>query len=186
MCENIDRMHNWFLDYYDTSTINTWPHQALAIMARPLIENHLKDNATLVARHNAIPVPIHWQGQVHSDLVHDELLGLIERVHMMDHQDEPSTCSCWMSIAKGRPTTLNSHFILHSVSHATSGRHWLMLGMGITACRCENLIVVWQHSSLLLLTRTIKEFFNGSCHQETVTIADSMLFLLTLRRKSTE
>ena len=75
--DNNDRMHKLLLGCYGSSAFDTSPHQALPIMAGPPVESHLKDNVTLVTRHKAIPVPIHWQGQMHSELLHNELLGVI-------------------------------------------------------------------------------------------------------------
>ena len=49
-------------------------------MAGSPAEIHLKENMAPIAKHEAIPVPIHWQGQEHSDLLCDESLGVIERV----------------------------------------------------------------------------------------------------------
>ena len=74
---NNDRMHNWLLDYYGSSTFNPYPDQVLHVMAGLAVEIYLKDNVTPVARHKTIPVPIHWQGQAHTDLLRDELLGVL-------------------------------------------------------------------------------------------------------------
>ena len=77
---NNEKMRDWLLKYYPSSTFNTCPHQALPSMDRPPVEIHLKDNAVLVARHKAIPVPVHWQEQVRQDLMRDEALGVVEKV----------------------------------------------------------------------------------------------------------
>ena len=73
-------MRNWLLHYYSSSTFNTCSHQALPKMAGLHVEIHLKNDVTPVARHKTISVAIHWQGQVHSNLLHAELLGVIEGV----------------------------------------------------------------------------------------------------------
>ena len=78
--ENNGKMREWLLQHYGSSTFNTCPHQELPSMTGPPVEIHLKDGAIPVARHKAIPVPVHWQEQVHSDLLRDEMLGVIERV----------------------------------------------------------------------------------------------------------
>lgn len=49
-------------------------------MAGLPVEIHFKNEVTPVARQETIPVAIHWQGQVHSNLLHGELLGVIEAV----------------------------------------------------------------------------------------------------------
>jgi len=78
--ENNGRMRDWLLDYFGGSTFNVCPHQELPSMTGPPVEIHLKKDATPVARHKAIPVPVHWKEQVHSDLLRDEAMGVIERV----------------------------------------------------------------------------------------------------------
>ena len=49
-------------------------------MSGPPVEIHLKTGAPPVAVHKAASIPIHWQDQVHSDLLRDEALGVIEKV----------------------------------------------------------------------------------------------------------
>ena len=78
--ENIPKMRDWLLTTFAGSTFNTCPHQPLPTMTGPPVEIHLKEDAKPVARHKAIPVPIHWQEQVRQDLFRDESLGVIERV----------------------------------------------------------------------------------------------------------
>lgn len=78
--ENNNKMRNWLLDHYGSSPFNTCPHQALPSMNGPLVEIHLRDDEVSVSRHKAIPVPVHWQEQVHKDLLRDESLGVLERV----------------------------------------------------------------------------------------------------------
>ena len=70
-------MKDWLLEQYASSTFNTCPHQQLPSMSGPPVEIHLKDNAVPVARHKAIPIPVHWQ-----DLLRDKALGVVERVPM--------------------------------------------------------------------------------------------------------
>lgn len=77
--ENSTRMRDWLLDFYAGSTFNTCPHQPLPVMTGPPVKIHLKEDVTPTAKHKAIPVPIHWQDQVHQDLLRDESLGVIER-----------------------------------------------------------------------------------------------------------
>ena len=147
--ENNDRICNWLLviEYYDSSVFNTCPHPALRVMAGPPTEIHLKDNKKPVARHKIIPVPIHWQGQVHSDLLHDMLLDVIERVLFR----EPVELYHHMVVARKHNRSprqpidlspLNKHCQRETHNAAESPFHLarLMLGMGITACCCKNLI----------------------------------------------
>lgn len=78
--DNNDKMRKWLLETYGSTSFNTCPHQTLPSMDGPPVEIHMRDDAIPVARHKAIPVPLHWQEQVHKDLLRDESLGVIERV----------------------------------------------------------------------------------------------------------
>jgi hypothetical protein len=77
---NNDKMREWLLQRYASSTFNTCPHQLLPTMDGPPVEIHLDDSATPRACHTASPIPVHWQDKVHEDLLRDEALGVIERV----------------------------------------------------------------------------------------------------------
>lgn len=78
--ENNDKMKRWLLDHFGSSTFNTCPHQRLPLMDGPPVEIHLKENAVPRAVHTPASIPIHWQDQVHKDLLRDEALGVIEKV----------------------------------------------------------------------------------------------------------
>ena len=78
--ENNDRMRDWLLDRFKSSTFNTCPHCPLPTMTGPPIEMHVDESAKPKACHTAAPVALHWQSQVHKDLLRDEALGVIERV----------------------------------------------------------------------------------------------------------
>eukprot|EP00745_Piridium_sociabile_P016047 TRINITY_DN23877_c0_g1_i16.p1 TRINITY_DN23877_c0_g1~~TRINITY_DN23877_c0_g1_i16.p1 ORF type:complete len:1035 (+),score=142.70 TRINITY_DN23877_c0_g1_i16:69-3173(+) len=73
-------MREWLLNRYANSTFNTCPHRPLPCMTGPPIEIHIDDSATPRTCHTAAPVPLHWQERVHSDLLRDEALGVIEKV----------------------------------------------------------------------------------------------------------
>ena len=49
-------------------------------MTGPPIEIHIEEDAKPKACHTAAPIPLHWQEQVHKDLIRDEALGVIEKV----------------------------------------------------------------------------------------------------------
>ena len=78
--DNIVKMREWLLEYFGSFTFNICPHQHLPTMSGPPVEIHLKEETEPTARHKAIPIPLHWQEQVHNDLLRDEALGVIERV----------------------------------------------------------------------------------------------------------
>ena len=77
---NNERMKQWLLQRYASSTFNTCPHRALPCMEGPPIEIHVDLHATPKACHTPANVPLHWQQRVHEDLIRDEALGVIERV----------------------------------------------------------------------------------------------------------
>ena len=78
--ENNERMAAWLLDRYSASTFNICPHQHMPCMEGPPLEIHMDPNATPRTCHTAANIPLHWQKQVHEDLIRDEALGVIERV----------------------------------------------------------------------------------------------------------
>ena len=73
---NNNRMRDWLLKCYASSTLNTCPHQQLPRMDGPPVEIHLREDA----KPTATPVPMHCQEKVYFDLYHGEALGVIERV----------------------------------------------------------------------------------------------------------
>ena len=78
--ENNDRMKTWLLERYASSTFNTCPHRPLHCMAGPPIEIHVSPSAKPRAFHTLASIPLHWQQQVHADLLRDEALGILEKV----------------------------------------------------------------------------------------------------------
>ena len=78
--KNNEKMKDWLLKHYHSSTFNTCPHQRLPKMSGPPIEIHMRDDAKPIACHKAASVPLHWQEKVHADVLRDEALGVIERV----------------------------------------------------------------------------------------------------------
>ena len=78
--ENNEKMKEWLLDTFKSSTFNTCPHCPLPTMTGPPIEIHVDESAKPKTCHTAAPVALHWQDQVHQDLLRDEALGVIERV----------------------------------------------------------------------------------------------------------
>jgi hypothetical protein len=78
--ENNDKMREWLLDHYASSTFNTCPHRPLPCMSGPPIEIHMVEPAIPRACSTPAPVPLHWQKRVYEDLLRDEALGVIEKV----------------------------------------------------------------------------------------------------------
>ena len=75
-----DRMKEWLLQTFASSTFNTCPHRPLPCMTGPPMEIHLKDDASPKTVYKPAPVPAHWQDQVYKDLLRDEALGVVEKV----------------------------------------------------------------------------------------------------------
>ena len=77
---NREKLQQYLLDYYASSTFNTCEHQTLPLMDSPLMRLMIDPNATPTAHHSPIPVPLHWQDAVKADLDRDVRLGVLEPV----------------------------------------------------------------------------------------------------------
>ncbi len=78
--KNREKLQQWLLDYYSSSTFNTCEHMQLPMMnGRPLRLLVDKDREPK-AHHTPIPVPIHWREEVKAGLDRDVSLGVIEPV----------------------------------------------------------------------------------------------------------
>ena len=78
--ENRERLEEWLLDYYSSSSFNVCEHQPLPKMSGPPIRLMVDPDARPVAYHTPIPVPVHWQDDVKAGLDQDVRLGVIEPV----------------------------------------------------------------------------------------------------------
>ena len=78
--ENIDKMREWLIHKFRSSTFNTCPHRPLQQMMGPPMEIHISENAIPKVCSKAAPIALHWQQRVYDDLVRDEALGVVERV----------------------------------------------------------------------------------------------------------
>ena len=72
--ENNNRIKTWLLERYASSTFHTCPHRHLHCMAGPHIEIHVSPSAKPRAFHTPVSIPLHWQQQVHADLLRDKTL----------------------------------------------------------------------------------------------------------------
>ena len=73
-------IQQYILDRYKSSTFNTCEHQPLPLMTGPPMKLMVDTNATPVAHHTPVPVPLHLQDEVKSGLDQDVCLGVIEPV----------------------------------------------------------------------------------------------------------
>ena len=78
--ENRDKMQQYLIDYYKSSTFNTCEHQPLPMMKGPLLKLMVDPEAKPVACHTPVPVPLHWRDDVKAGLDQDVRLGVIEPV----------------------------------------------------------------------------------------------------------
>jgi len=77
---NRERLRQYLLQVYKSSTFNTCGHQTLPLMEGPPMRLMVDKEATPVAHHTPIPVPLHWQDEVKAGLEQDVRLGVIEPV----------------------------------------------------------------------------------------------------------
>ena len=78
--KNRERMEQWLIDRYGSSTFNQCPHQPLPKMTGPPIELHLVEGATPVNEYKSAHIPRHWYDQVYKDIMRDVELGVLEKV----------------------------------------------------------------------------------------------------------
>ena len=78
--QNNEKMKQWLLKRYGSSTFNTCPHRPLQEMAGPPLEIHVDETAKPRRCDTPAPVPLHWQKRSEDDLWRDFALGVIEPV----------------------------------------------------------------------------------------------------------
>ena len=77
---NRQRLKEFLLSYYKSSTFNVCPHQPLPLMHGPPLEFKLKPDAKPFAVYSPATVPAHWANQVKADIQRDVQLGVLEKV----------------------------------------------------------------------------------------------------------
>ena len=77
---NNEKMRNWLIDYYSTSTFYQCTHQLLPGMTGPKICLHVDNNAIPYAVHTPAPVSLHWQVAVKEQIDQDISIGVLEKV----------------------------------------------------------------------------------------------------------
>ena len=78
--ENVGKMYQWLLKYFEASTFNVCPHQPLQEMDGPPLEMHMEEQAVPRSCSTPLPLPLHWAEEVKNDIYRDEALGIIEDV----------------------------------------------------------------------------------------------------------
>lgn len=69
--DNRSQLKEFLKEYYKSSTFNTCKHQQLPMMSGPALELMVDPDATPVAHHTPVPVPLHWQDDVKAGLDQD-------------------------------------------------------------------------------------------------------------------
>ena len=62
--ENNQKMKEWLLERYSSSTFNKCKHQLLPSMTGPPLKIHIDPDAVPVAANTPTPVPRHWEGDM--------------------------------------------------------------------------------------------------------------------------
>ena len=78
--ENNEKMKEWLIERYSSSTFNKCKHQLLPSMTGPPLKIHIKPDAVPVAANKPTPVPKHWEGDAKEGLDTDTSLGVISKV----------------------------------------------------------------------------------------------------------
>ena len=117
---NRERLQQYLLDYYSSSTFNICEHQTLPLMGGPPMRLMINPHATPTAYHTPIPVPLHWQDDVKAGLDRDVRLGVIEPVPI----GEPVTwCHRMVICAKKNGTPRRTIDFQPLNTHATRETH---------------------------------------------------------------
>ena len=77
---NVDKLKEFIINYYSTSTMNMCPHQTLPEVAGPALHFTLKSGARPYAVHTPAVIPIHWKTAVKEQLDRDVEMGIIAPV----------------------------------------------------------------------------------------------------------
>ena len=77
---NVPKMKEWLLRRYEASVLNKCKHQQLKGMSGPYLRLHVDPDATPVAHHKPIPIPLHHEEKTHQDILDDIQMGVLEEV----------------------------------------------------------------------------------------------------------
>ena len=82
---NKERLKEFLLQYYKSSTFNVCPHQPLPLMQGPPLEFRMKPDAKPHAIYTAATVAAHWEKKVKDNIDRDVRLGVLEKVEPYMH-----------------------------------------------------------------------------------------------------
>ena len=115
-----ERLQEFLLDYYGSSTFNTCPHERLPLMEAPLMRLMVDHSAQPVAHHKAIPIPLHWCDDVKAGLDRDVQLGILEPVPI----GEPVTWCHRIVVCAKKDRSPRRTVVLQALNlHATRETH---------------------------------------------------------------
>ena len=75
-----EKLREWILQYYASSTFNTCEHQALPLMTGEPLKLFVDPTVKPQVVHSPATIPIHFRDEVKADLDRDVRLGVLERV----------------------------------------------------------------------------------------------------------
>ncbi len=118
--ENRQKLHDYLLEYYHASTFNTCENQPLPAMDGTPLQLMVDPDASPVAVHTPVPVPMHWRDEVKQGLHRDVALGVIEPVPV----GEPVTwCHRMVVCAKKNDKPRRTVDLQSLNTHATRETH---------------------------------------------------------------
>ena len=193
-------MKTWPLERYASSTFNTCPYCLLYCMAAPSIKIYGSPSAKPREFHTSASIFLHWQQQVHADLLRDIALGILEKVrhgeptqyyhHMVITIKHDGTSRrtvdfsqlnkfCRREIfASEKPLKLGCHVPSNNWKTVTD------LGMDTTAFHYASQTVISLSSSRRLDDGVIQGYHKVSSLREMATIVASPPFCLILCERS--
>ena len=77
---DVAKLKEYLMQHYESTVFNTCECQSLPLLPGPPLRLNVDPTAKPVACHRIQPVPMHWQEKVHTDLVRDVKLGVLEKL----------------------------------------------------------------------------------------------------------
>lgn len=140
---NREKLEEWLLNHYKSSTFNICEHQTLPLIPGPPLHIMIQDDAQPHTVHTPIPVPIHWQKEVKKGLDRDVKLGVIEPVP-------------W-----GTPTTWCSRMVVVAKKDGTPRRTVDLQPLNAVSCRQTHHTVSPFHQASTVPHHTKKTIFDA-------------------------
>ena len=78
--ENIDKLKEYIVKFYSSSTMNMCSHQPLPEMSGPPLHFTLKEGTEPKAIHTPATIPVHWKDTIKQQLDRDVRMGILMEV----------------------------------------------------------------------------------------------------------